>query len=255
MSLTGSLSPVGYYVVMKHLLEIILTQFVKYAFCIGLGLGVFCMLLSYTLGTNSRIGSLLINLAGDFFMTGLTISVVDKLIKRSERQKFGGVPNAAKKAINNQVWILVGVMSYNVKDTLTKTTHEIVDSGLVDEAYEDNDPVNTMQVMNLAKLKVIDDSKLTLGMFSEMLRFIQQTLGDLDSLLARYSIVLDSEDISKAIALRDELDGLGSVHGLVTLTVQFFGQQTPDKPLDSRQRSTFMSINDSIVGLTDKLLK
>lgn len=239
---------------MKNYIESMLPKFVKYAFYIGSGLGALCMLLSYILDTDSRLGSLLINLAGDFFMTGLTISVVDRLIKRSERQKFGGVPETAKKAINNEVWTLVGVMSYNVKDALSKTIEEIIESGLVDEANEDDDPVNTMQVMNLAQLKVIDDSKLTLGMFAEMLRFIRQTLGDLDSIIARYSIVLDSEDIARAIALRDELYGLGNTASLVTLTIPFFGRQTPDKRLDTQQRTTFMSINDRVIGLTDKLV-
>lgn len=239
---------------MKRIVEGILLKFVRYAFYIGLFLGGSCLLLSYRLGMNSRINSLLINLAGDFFIVGLTISVIDRLIKRSERQKFGGVPDAAKKAINNEIWSLIGVMSYNVKDALSKTTQEIIDSGLVDEAYEDDDVIKKMRIMELAELKVIDEKKLTLGMFSEMLRFIRQTLGDLDNLIARYSVVLDSEDISKAIALRDEVESLGSTRRLTTITIPFFGQQTPDKPLDARQRAAFISIKDRIIGLTDKLL-
>lgn len=239
---------------MKHLFDSLITKFIDYAVFVGLLLGVICLLISRGLDNNSLVGSLFINLAADFLMAGLTISVVDRLIKRSERKKFGGVPDAAKKAINNEIWSLIGVMSYNVKDALSKTPQEIMNSGLVDVAYEDDDLIKKMRTMELAKLKVVDDKKLTLGMFSEMLRFIRQTLGDLDNLIARYSVVLDSEDISKAIALRDEVESLGSTHKLTTITIPFFGQQTPDKPLDARQRSAFMSTKDSIINLSDKLL-
>lgn len=239
---------------MKHLINSLLTKFVDYALLIGLVLGVLCLLISHSLDNNSLPTSLFINLAADFFMAGLTISVVDRLIKRSERQKYGGVPDAAKKAINSEIWSLIGVMSYNVKDALSKTTQEIMDSGLVDDDNKGDNVIKKMRIMELAELKVIDKSKLTLGMFSEMFRFIRQTLGNLDNLIARYGAVLDTEDIGKAIALRDEVENLDSTHKLTTITIPFFGQQTPDKPLDARQRNAFMSIKDGIVSLTDKLL-
>lgn len=187
-------------------------------------------------------------------MVGLTISVVDRLIKRSERQKFGDVPDVAKKAINNEIWGLIGALRYNVNDALSKTTQEIIDEGLVEDAYKTDDILNNMKIMELAQLKVINDKKLTHGMFSEMLRFIRLTLSDLDNLIARYHVVLDSEDVSKAIKLRDEVEGLGSSHTLTTTTIPFFSQQTPDKPLDPRQRTAFMTIKDGIIGLTDNLL-
>lgn len=239
---------------MESFIKSILSKFVGYAFFIGLALGLLCMLLSYTLDISSRLGSLLINLAGDFLMAGLTISVVDKLIKKSERQRLGGVPETAKKAINNEVWQLIGVMSYNIQDALGKTTQEIIDSGLVEEGGDNDNILQKMRIMNLAQLKAIDENKLTLGMFSEMLRFIKQTLDDLDTLIVRYNAVLDSEDIGKAISLRDTIDSLGRSHRLTTLTVPFLGQKIPNKTLDKHQKSAFIAINNEVVELVNKLI-
>lgn len=90
-------------------------------------------------------------------------------------------------------------------------------------------------------------------MFSEMLRMIRQTLEKFDNLIARYGMVLDSEDIAKAISIRDKMEKLGKHHVLITLTIPFFGQQKPRELLDDRERSVFMSIKDGIIDLADSV--
>ena len=241
-------------VAMNILLDKLLLGIVKCAILIGLGLGILCMVLSYIPNINSQLGSLFVNLAGDFFMAGLTIGVIDKLIKRSEQQKLGKVPEVARKAINNEVWKLIGILSFSVRDALKKDIQEIIDSDENNEISNQSDLLKKMRIVNLAQLSVIDEKKLTLGMFSDMLRFVQQTLTHLDDLISRYNVVLSPEQTSRAIELRNTLEGLGSGHTLVTLTIPFFGRQTPDVLLDKRQRNVFMSMNKDISDLIQNLM-
>lgn len=232
------------------------TWLVRYAFFVGLLLALILFATTFTLeDANSRLGALLINLAGDILIVGLTISVVDKLIKRSERKKLGKIPHVAKAEINEQFKLLAAGISHSVNDAVDKTPEEIVASGMIDDALDDVDLMSRMCAMELTRLKLINPEKLTLGMFSETLRLIRQSLGELDTLIARYEAVLDPQDISEALSLRNELDHLSRSNGLITLTIPFFGKQAPKKPLSKRERDAFMDIKDGVVQLVEKLPK
>lgn len=240
---------------MRHLTNGTITLLVKYALILGIMLGGACFIAGQKLGGGTEVGSLFINLSADFFMTGLTISVLDGLIKRHERQRFGDAPDLAKEAINNEIWQLVGVLSFTVRDALSKTIDEIIASALTtaDEVYPENDSfTKKARIIELAQLVEIDDRKLTHAMFSDLLRLMKDTLTKLDILVLRYTAVLDSEDIAKAIHIRDTLEAIGTGNQLVVLST-FFGQH-PNSLLDSRQRAAFMSMKDNIIKLTNNLL-
>src|SRR5690242_17316382 len=103
---------------MKSLREIIVKNFTRYAFVIGLVPSIICMGASYAMQPDSRLGSLLINLAGDFIMVGVTISLVDRLIYKSEQTRYGTMPRSAKDSINRRIWSIVLVASFMLHDAL-----------------------------------------------------------------------------------------------------------------------------------------
>lgn len=232
-----------------------MNQFVQFAFIIGLLLGGACFGASYAFATDSRVGGLLVNFSADFIMTGLTISVIDRLITVSNKRKLGSVPDTAKKAINDKIWSIVIAISFFAEMAVTITKDEIKGTQVFrDRGSDDMGIIESLRIGSLARIESIDPDKLTLGMYAEMLRIISQSISDVDGLIARYVSVFDPVETSKAIKIRDDLSAISKIQGLTTLTIPFFGKQTPDKLLDEHERNAFMETKDAVVKLTSNLL-
>ncbi|HVQ44454.1 MAG TPA: hypothetical protein VMT30_05815 [Candidatus Saccharimonadia bacterium] len=233
---------------LQSLMGKISESLIKRAFYIGSELAILCFLLACLTAPNI-LNSIFVNLGTDFFILGLSVSIVNKLLDRYERQRYGDQPAKGLRRIEGELGSLLGTISYELRDHLNVDAYALVDANEAEISLLTS-LMQKMYMISYLQLQHVDMTKVTYKNFAEMLRYIQQTLAALDLYIDRYSGLFEPETLSRVIALRDSVES--STRGDITLiTIPFEGQSEPDKKLSERDQTGFSRVLSEIIRISE----
>jgi hypothetical protein len=224
---------------------------VKYAFLLG-SVAALALILSADT-ENVTTNAVLINLGTDFFVLGLTISFINQLLIKHDRQKFGNLPLKGLDAVTDEVKSLIAACAFELGNCVTVDVEDLIYSHgarlrliplMTDQMFE----------FDLLKLKHVDIGKVNYKNFAEVLRFARQSHITLNDKIGRYIGVFDSELVSKVYAIRDAVEDIPS-DGILLLTIPFKGQHEPNALLAERDRSRFGRILEKIIKVGESQSK
>lgn len=224
--------------------------FIRYAGYVGVVLAILCFGVSTGAEDGSPLQSVLINLATDFFIAGLTVSVIHRILDKSVQTRLGDAPEIGIQAIKKEAMSPVSTASFTFKDIATinldEASKEATKLGMVDT----DALVAKMSYLNRAQFEHIDFRKVTNEHFSELLRFIRQDIENLEKEIVRYIHFFEPETKAAVMKLRKQFIAVTSGN-IMLITVPWAGHTNPKVLLDEHYLASFKRVHKDILEVWD----